>query len=423
MVTRPDSIVIGLQENGLGVVRALARENVLTTALDSNLESVYASTRYGVKFQCADFGGLGLIESLCEVGGRLTTPGVLIPTMDRGVLLVSEHRGRIEPYFRHSLPGETVVKLLMSKTATRRYAEANGFRMPRTSEVCSEKELEDWIAGTKESWPVQFPCILKPQIKTVEFVQQALKKAFLIHSMDELREAYRLVAPWEREVVVQEWIPGPDTNLIFCLYYFNQEGDPVAWFTGRKLRQYIPYCGTGCCAEPWKDDFVRDEGVRFFRGVDYRGFGAIEFKIDARDGSYHLIEPTVGRTEHLFALAAANGVNLPYIGYCDMAELPLPQWKQNRRPVRYLNWERDLKAVRFYMASRDLTVGQWLKSLWGRKQYALFAWDDPGPLLAHIGMRLRRKSRKVVHKATMAVKAAFDAVVGYVCGVVRFFCR
>lgn len=399
----PPCVVVGLHQNGLGVARALGRHGVRVIAVDGPQRDAYAATRFASRVACPDLRGVGLIRTLEQIGRSLDRRAVLILTLDRSVLLVSEHRAAIEPWFVHSLPDDVVVQRLMHKSETERFARAHGFAVPRTYTIRSEADLKACLGE------LQFPCILKPEEKTVEFVERSPKKAFRVRSMDELREIYHLVTQWEPAVVIQEWVPGPETNLVFCLYYFDRDGKPVASFTGRKIRQFIPHCGTACSAEPWEDERVRDAGVRFFGAAGYRGFGAIEFKI-APDGRYYLIEPTVGRTEHLFALAAANGVNLPLIGYCDMAGLPRPESEQSKRRVVYVDWRRDLRAARTLVDEGELTWATWAKSVARFRQHALFAWDDPAPAVRQMLARVRSASTRMRQRVRRQAARAYDSL-------------
>jgi len=396
-MSQPVAVVLGLRENGLGMVRALGRQGVPVIAIDDKRHPVYARTRYARLVVCDDFHGAGLIDTLRDLGAELGQGGgIVIPTMDQNVTLLSRHRDRIVGAYRHSLPDAGVVEVLMDKGATRKFAESHGFLMPRSFEPTTEDELE---AGLAQLEP---PFIVKPQSKTAAFFRYAPKKVYFTRSRDEVRRAFRIMLQWEHGAVLQEWIPGPDRNLVFALYYFDDHGNPLGTFMGRKTRQYIPYCGTACSAEPWTDDTLAREGLRFFREIGYRGFGAIEFKIGERDGKYYLVEPSIGRTEHLFALAAANGVNLPYIGYRHMAGMPVPEPRKPRRAVRYVNWKNDFKTARTYMRDRELTVTEWLRSLRGPKQYAVFAWDDPGPFASYCAQPLVRLPKGIARRTARA---------------------
>jgi D-aspartate ligase len=397
----PTCVVVGLHQNGLGVARALGRQGVRVVAVDQPENDAYGATRYATRISSPDLRGAGLIHTLSDIGRSLEIPGVLVLTLDRSVLLVSEHRTDLEPYFVHSLPPDEVIQRLMNKAETERFARARGFEVPSTYPIQNEDELEACIDR------IAFPCILKPQVKTVAFVEHSPKKAFYIRTREELRDTWHRVVQWEPGVVVQEWIPGADTRLVFCLYYFDERSRPVASFSGRKIRQYIPRCGTACSAEPWEDERVYSAGVEFFQSVGYTGFGAIEFKVDPQ-GRYYLIEPTVGRTEHIFALAAANGVNLPYAGYCHMAGLPVPRFQRRRRSVIYVDWRRDLQAARALVNDGELTWREWATSVARPRQYALFAIDDPKPLARYFVDRALRRTRRVMTRGRVVVRKRFE---------------
>jgi predicted ATP-grasp superfamily ATP-dependent carboligase len=393
------AVIVGLEQNGLGIARALGREGVRVIGVHDSLDRPSTATRFAEVVRCDDLRGVGLIDTLVGIATQAAEPPVLIATMDRTVNLVAEHRHVLDRHFLHSLPPPAVIERLMNKAATDAFAREQGFLVPRTLAIQTEDEFRRCLPE------LTFPCILKPQVKTVDFVAHTPSKAFLIRDLAELERTYQLVAQWEPEIVIQEWVPGSDDRLVFCLYYFNRQGQPLAWFEGRKIRQHIPYCGTACSAEPWRDEWVKDAGIRFFQAAGYSGYGAIEFKVDA-EGRYHLIEPTVGRTEHLFALAASNGVNLPYIGYCDVVGVPAPAWSLQKRSRIYLDWRRDMRAARFYVEHGELTWPQWLRSVSGLKQYALFAWDDPVPFARHAGRRTKQAFGRVGRRFTRAASEA-----------------
>jgi len=399
----PKAVVVGIQSNGLGIVRVLGRMGIKSIGIDENPRH-YAATRYTYVIKCDDLEDYGLITKLIEIQKETSNRIPLFLTTDLSVPIVSRYRRELERYYILSLPSHEVINLLTNKGTLQRYAEQNGFQVPLSLSVRGERDVHKWreIGG--------LPCILKPSIKTSETFRYSPKKAYKIQSYDELIRTYRMISQWSEECIIQEWIPGPDTNLHFCLYYFDENSKPLAWFTGRKIRQYIPYCGTACAAEPWEDNFVRDEGIRFFQGVNYRGFGAIEFKIDERDGTYYLIEPTVGRTEHLFALAAVNGVNIPYIAYCDLTGHPQAPIKAPQRPVKYIDWHRDFKSARFYMSRSELAIREWIRTLRGLKIYNLWAKDDPGPFIYYWLSIGRRAWRKFERNLVSLVKTGINEI-------------
>lgn len=397
-MSSPAAIVLGLRENGLGVVRALGRAGVEVIGVDDDVSRPAARSRYGRRVASPGFLDAGLVETLEEIASGQPRPPVVIATMDQNVTILSSHRERVDRCVVHSLPAPDVVRRLTDKSLIREYAEQRGFSLPATFELADRGGLEECVAR------VGLPAILKPRLKNDVFRRFTPEKAFFVRTPEELRRVYDQVSQWEREAVVQEWIPGPDRNLVFGLFYLDEQGEPLGGFVGRKIRQCIPRCGTACSAEPFEDPQLESDARIFFGGLEYRGFAALEFKIDERDGRRYLIEPSVGRTEHLFTLAVANGVNLPLLGYRHMAGEPLPEPRPGARRCSYLNWRRDLRAARRYIRDGELGWRDWLRDLRGWKQYPLFSWSDPGPWLRDVVRRARSKASSVVRRARQSAR-------------------
>ena len=68
---------------------------------------------------------------------------------------------------------------------------------------------------------------------------------------------YYRVAQSVDSLILQEWIAGPETNLYSCNCYFDLEGNPVASFVTRKIRQWPPHIGVGSLGQEVQNDHVR----------------------------------------------------------------------------------------------------------------------------------------------------------------------
>jgi D-aspartate ligase len=104
---------------------------------------------------------------------------------------------------------------------------------------------------------------------------------------------------------------------------------------------------------------------------NYAGIGGIEYKWDARNERFVIIEPTVGRTDWQEEIATLAGVNIPAIAYCEECNLPVPPSKYTPGVV----WQQSyIDRVRsgFGIVPRNVTV---VDGYWRR--------DDPIPALIH----------------------------------------
>jgi predicted ATP-grasp superfamily ATP-dependent carboligase len=78
-----------------------------------------------------------------------------------------------------------------------------------------------------------YPCILKPYTSHLGR-KQIVRKVVVVGSFDELRTTFmRLHAP-PVSFMVQEIVPGEDTNLVGYLAFWDHDGREVAIRTGTK---------------------------------------------------------------------------------------------------------------------------------------------------------------------------------------------
>jgi predicted ATP-grasp superfamily ATP-dependent carboligase len=159
----------------------------------------------------------------------------------------------------------------------------------------------------------------------------------------------------------------------------------VATFTARKLRQWPPEIGQSCLGEECRDETVARLSTELFDLVEYHGLAYLEVKRDAGTGEYFIIEPNIARPTGRSAIAEAGGVELLYTMYADALGLPLPvSAVQTYGGVKWIHVLRDLQSALFYWRRGDLTLGDWVRSIRGRKAYALFSWSDPLPFLTAV---------------------------------------
>ncbi|NMC78612.1 MAG: hypothetical protein GYA59_04545, partial [Chloroflexi bacterium] len=119
-------------------------------------------------------------------------------------------------------------------------------------------------------------------------------------------------------------------------------------------------------------------GLNFFRGIDYRGIGSIEFKRDERDGQLTMIELNP-RLWQQNIQATACGMNFPLIQYLDLTGNHPHAQTNFREGVRWLDAMADFQSFWDYHRQGKLSSWEWIRS-WARaRSFATFAPDDLGP--------------------------------------------
>ena len=372
----PPAVVLGLGQNGLATVRALARHGVPVIGIDRDLKQYTARTRYCEKILCPDFKtGDGVIRTLIDLGVRLPEKGVLFPSGDHSLYMASENRETLRDYYHFTFPSQDVVRLTLDKKRFYRFADKCGFPIAQT--FFPETE-DDCKYISKE---IRYPCIIKPMQPNLGWRKHFPDdKLFEVSNPDEFMHMSRKVRMHHTDLVIQERIPGNDHHLSFSLTYFDDQSRPLCMFTGRKLRQYPPRFGTSSMAESLWDPRISEMTIDILSAMKYTGYGSVEFMWDDRDKKFKAIEVSA-RTWFPHGISSACGLNIEYLAYCDQVGLPKPVADGFRRRVKWIHEERDLKSAIEYVKSGDLKWFKWISSYKGDRTYAISAWDDPAPAL------------------------------------------
>jgi predicted ATP-grasp superfamily ATP-dependent carboligase len=387
----PLTVITASSVNALSFARSLGRRNIPILLLDSDRHPA-VHTRYAhvVKLPPSNADPAAWIDVLTEAGRALKTPGVLIPTSDVHTVLISEHQETLKPFFRFLVPPSAEVRSYVSKRFQIEHARRLRIPVPQTWFPESRAEVERRAAQTV------YPCIVKPDRSHSAVAALAGRKLLIARSAQELVDAYASLAAGEVPCLVQEIIPGPDTELVGYLGFWNQEAVETAFITKRKLRQFPALFGNGSLQRTEVLPIIADLSRRLLKSLDYRGFASVEFKFDPRDESFRFIEFNP-RSSAMNELAVVAGVDFPWIAYRTLiGDPPAP----NRGPsfrtgVSCFNEEWDIQAYWELRKQREISFRRWCSSLRGAHPI-IAARDDPGPLIAGIGRaaRLLRSRRR-----------------------------
>jgi predicted ATP-grasp superfamily ATP-dependent carboligase len=330
-----------------------------------------------------------LLADLDLLGRRTSARPVLVPCTDGKVLSVSKSRAALSEQFEIVLPEHDVIETFMDKGRFAAYAERAGFPVPRSRTVTTDDDFEAAVAD------FEFPLVIKPTYRSKLWTGHTSDKAFELPDEVTARAVWGRVRRWAEQFVVQEWVRGGAEELYSCNAYFSREGDLLVSFVARKLRQWPVDTGQSALGEEVRNDAVRDMAIALLQSVAYRGLGYVEIKRDAVDGRYRIIEPNVGRPTGRSAIAEGGGVALLYTMYCDAAGLALPPNREQRYTgVKWIHLRRDLQAAVTMRRRKELKVGDWFRSLRGKKVYAVWSWRDPMPFFVDIAEALAKLARR-----------------------------
>jgi predicted ATP-grasp superfamily ATP-dependent carboligase len=369
---QPPTLIIGGQLNGLSVCRSLAQARIETYVLDTKWYDPASWSRHAIPIRAKALHGSELLTTLRTIG--LPEGTVLIITDEMAVYTISEHRDELAERFRVHLPPHSIVLILHDKALFHKFAVANGLPVPNAIIIGDDVE----ICGIQN---LRFPVIMKPADKR-DFHVKGVARAVLASDRQHAETACRKLLQTTPEVIVQEVIDGPDSNIYFCLFYRKNNFTEVM-FTGRKLASVPRGTGsTGLCVEATSGAFrTQLEALteKFLMVSNYAGIGGIEYKLDARTGRFLIIEPTVGRTDWQEEVATLSGINIPAIAYYEECGLPPPA--SNKR-VAGVVWQQSyIDRIRsgVCVVPRNATV---VDGYWRR--------DDPVPALIYYPFAILR---------------------------------
>jgi D-aspartate ligase len=376
----PTAIVLGGGINGLSVVRSLTRAGIRPVVVVDAKYDVASISRYARRVTVSTFGGEGFVDELLRLRTGMPHGGFIFFADDRPLLTVSEHRDRVAPLFGFQLPPHALLVDLTLKDRFFRLAQRGGFPVPRT---LLAKNYSD-LTGVRD---LRLPLCVKPNGRSPAY-DRAFKKAYRVETEADVRSLCKQVLDTVGEVIVQEWIEGPNDSIYFCLCYLSERA-PVT-FTGRKGRSWPPQVGltASCWAAPEAAEELEDLTLRFFRSVGLtKGFASMEYKRDERDGSFRMVEPTGGRTDGQAEISALCGVNLCHVAYWDAAGQPRPPLKLDPTHV----WRDEFRDFR---SAWNLGAGCFYPP-GHRIHNAYLRWDDPGPALLELANGLKAELRRV----------------------------
>ncbi|MGH8642679.1 MAG: polysaccharide deacetylase family protein [Burkholderiales bacterium] len=375
-IAAPRAFIVGLGENGYGILRSLARERVRAVGFETRPEEFGRHSRYCETHALPHFlDDRRIVQVLIERAGDLAAKPVLFPTSDYHTSILARHREELSRHFQFHWVEEEALRHIVDKARMSRVCGNAGVLTPRTHVTAPDEDL----AGLAEG--LSFPCLIKPN-RSFDTPFPTDIKNVIVRSPAELLAFYQARPELKGATVCQEIIEGGDDAIFQCTALIRASGEVGAVFCARKLHQYRPGYGVMCFGRSEENDAVAALTLRLLRALQYRGLASLEFKRGALDGRYYFIEmnPRLPWYNSLFLDA---GVNLPYLAYRDLAGGPRPQpaMARQRDGVHWISFKLNLGWLLMSPGKVRARLLSWLRSLGRARSYAWFDWRDPMPFL------------------------------------------
>lgn len=395
------AVVMNLFYTGLGIARSLGERGVPVIGLTAHRSAYGNFSRYLKAVRCADSSTEPeiLLDQLIALGQKLGRRSVLFPTRDSDLVLLDRFRQQLDPYFQLVMPAADALERCLNKWETFRWATQVGVPTPKSWLIQDHDDLR------RASDEITYPCVLKPLAahhwRTGDnWALVGQRKAISVASREELASEYSSVARAEPRTLVQEIIRGGDECLVIAGCYMDQQSIFQAGFNIQKLVQVPAGFGTGCIVQTADRPELFERTIALLRAMEFSGIAEVEYKWDAANHEYKLIEVNP-RPWDQHRLGAATGVDLMYFAYCDYAGLPRPAVDARFVQRKWIAEDTFLMTALRLVWQRDPGLRDLFRQARGKRVYAIWSTRDPLPFLMYLagliprllGMALRAMGR------------------------------
>jgi len=367
-------------ETGLAVGRSLGRNGIDVYGLDYKKDigfySKYIKPRicpHPLKEEKK------FIKYLIEFGKSIHERPIIFIASDDFLISVSRNREILKKYFIYNLPDRELIDKIMDKFKQYKLAKRAGIPVPNTFYPEKNEELNELKKILK------YPVFIKAlDVNSWRAKISGTIKGFVVKSESELVKKFSILFEKKVKAIVQEIIPGPDTNHFKVCVYISKKGELKLLFTLRKIRQNPTHFGVGCVVESINYSELEALGKKLFTSIDYKGTGSAEFKLDDIDGQLKLIEIN-SRFWQQNALAEICGMNFPLMNYQDLIGLKPDSINEFKENIKWINPYMDFDSYLQYRKEKKMKFFSWLKSLRGKKVFSDCSFDDMKPGFYEIG--------------------------------------
>lgn len=378
------AIILGGHVMGLAVIRALGSMGVPIVVLvsDEKEDMGYVSKYVTEKIPAPhpEKSEDQYIDTLVKLAARFGG-GLLIPTSDETLCTISRQKTLLEGHYLVACTEWAITEKFVNKKHTYTLADAIGVPAPKTTVPHSVEDVESY------SKTISFPCLVKPCQSHV-YEDRFKRKMVRVENLQQMLAAYQEAVDAGLEMMLQEFIPGDDAQGVnYNSYFWN--GEPLTEFTAEKVRNAPPQVGSPRVAVSKHIPEALEPGRKILRAMGFYGYSCTEFKKDARDGIYKLMEVN-GRHNRSGLLSVHCGINFPWIQYKHLVDGELPSASDFQTGIYWIDIFRDISFSLKYFRKEGYSLSQYIQPYRNPHVFAIFDRHDPKPFIRR-GFNLARR--------------------------------
>jgi predicted ATP-grasp superfamily ATP-dependent carboligase len=366
------AVVLSSHVIGLAVIRALGMMGVPIISVyyeENDIGFVSKYVRERVKAPHPERDEEGFLRVLMEQGDP-TLRRILMPADDATLTIVSKNKKYLETCYIVACVEPLIKEKFINKKYTYEIAEKIGIPSPRTAVLNSADDVEYY------SKSIGFPCLIKPCQSHLYF-ELFRTKMVRVHNIDEAMLEFEKATNAGIEVMLQELIPGDDSRGVnYNSYVWNDEA--LVEFTAEKVRLSPPAFGVPRVVISKDIPEIIEPGRRILKALGFYGYSCTEFKKDARDGVYKLMEVN-GRHNRSGMLALRCGINFPWIEYCHLLGGDIQKPSKYEKGIFWIDEFNDLYRSIQFAGKERYSLYDYARPYLKAHVFATFSLDDPKP--------------------------------------------
>lgn len=369
------AIVIGREQTALGAVRSLRMAGITAFVACPPGDLVRRSRFYRRLPGGDDWDGRPGSRAQDVLAALPLERAVLIPCNDEAALWASDiPRGRLRNRFLVSSSSRATLQILQDKSRFGEFLAGTNIPHPRTFTIRSAADVA----------ALPFDDLDRVFVKPADsqaFMRIMGVKGLWARNRGEFDAIWKRLDGQKLAVIAQEYIPGGADEHYFIDGFRDRGGALPALFARRRVRISPPDFGSSsyCVSIPLREIDTALPGLaELLQRLDYRGIFSAEFKRDARDGAFRILEVNT-RAWWYVEFAARCGVNVVEMAWRDALDMPVePASLDYAVGEGCINLRNDLETVFVHRGTARTPLMLALRQ-WSRGYFSVFRFDDPLP--------------------------------------------
>ncbi|MBZ2167850.1 ATP-grasp domain-containing protein [Marinobacter sp. F4216] len=251
----------------------------------------------------------------------------ILPISEATTYVVLKYRQELPPHLTLPFPDADSMEQLADKNKLFKFADEHGIPIPET--IFCNNVAEGLQALEKIH---TYPVVLKPAKSRILLPDRIFStRVMTAQSAEQAASLLKQNDFFEFPYSIQSFIEGEGQG-VFAL--FNQ-GEPVCYFSHRRLREKPPSGGVSVLSESAPlDDRLRESAEKLLRTANWHGVAMVEYRV-SNDGLGYLMEVNP-RFWGSLQLAVDSGIDFPWWLYLVSTGKSVPKVEYQYRRLRWI---------------------------------------------------------------------------------------